>query len=401
LTAGAVADAPPRRTLLAFGAVSFAYFAYSGLFLTYAPLWYQSLGYSTLAIGVLSSVQSATRVASPYAWGWVADQTGRRERVLQVAVGLSLICACGFLIAPDYAWTMVVTAALFVCTAGVIPISEAALAHLVSRGGTLDAGRYGRVRVWGSFGFILAVSTSGFVLQTVGVGRFPVLLIALLALLLIAALRLPVLPEAPHDASGIGRALAVLKRPAVAWFFAGLFFTVLAHTSLYAFFSLYLDSLGYSRSAVGLIWATSVAVEVVWFWYQGAFASRLSMHGWLIAAALLSALRFALVAAFGAVPWLLVLSQGLHAVTFAAQHTACIAVINRYFPGRLRGRGQALYTVLGYGIPGVLGGVAGGALIQALGYAAVFWAASGCGVLAAACCWRAWALEQSRPAVAG
>lgn len=400
MSGGAADEAPPRRTLLAFGAVSFAYFAYSGLFLSYAPLWYQSLGYSTLAIGVLASVQSATRVASPYAWGWIADHTGRRERVLRVAVGLSLCCAFGFLIKTDYAWTMGVTAALFVCTAGVIPISEAALAHLVSRGGALDAGRYGRVRVWGSVGFILAVSVSGFVLQRVGVDRFPVLLIALLALLFVAALRLPVIAEAAHAEVDIGRALAVLKVPVVAWFFAGVFFTVLAHTSLYAFFSLYLDALGYSRTAVGLLWATGIVVEVVWFWFQGGWASRFSMHSWLIVAAVASALRFAAVAAFGSIPTLLVLSQGLHALTFAAQHTACIAVINRHFPGRLRGRGQALYTVLGYGIPGVLGGVAGGALIEAHGFASVFWAASGCGAVAALCSWRAWALERRHGATA-
>ena len=157
---GGVAARRSAAHVAPFGAVSFAYFAYSGLFLSYAPLWYQSLGFSTLAIGVLASVQSATRVASPYAWGWIADHTGRRERILRVAVGLSLLCAFGFLVKTDYAWTMGVTAALFVCTAGVIPISEAALAHLVSRGGALDAGRYGRVRVWGSVGFILAVSVS-------------------------------------------------------------------------------------------------------------------------------------------------------------------------------------------------------------------------------------------------
>jgi len=400
LSAGALAEAPARRTLVAFGAVSFAYFAYSGLFLSYAPLWYQSLGYSTLAIGVLASVQSATRVASPYAWGWIADHTGRRERVLRVAVGLSLACAFGFLVATDYAWTMGVTAALFVCTAGVIPISEAALAHLVSRGGTLDPGRYGRVRVWGSVGFILAVSVSGFVLQRVGVDRFPLLLIALLALLFVAALRLPVIAEAPHAEAGIGRALLVLRVPVVGWFFAGIFFTVLAHTSLYAFFSLYLDALGYSRTAVGLLWATGVLVEVVWFWFQGSWARRFSMHAWLIVAAIASVVRFAATAAFGAIPLLLVLSQGLHALTFAAQHTACIAVINRHFPGRLRGRGQALYTVLGYGVPGVLGGVAGGALSEVHGFAAVFWAASGCGAIAALCCWRAWKLERLEVAAA-
>ena len=73
----------------------------------------------------------------------------------------------------------------------------------------------------------------------------------------------------------------------------------------------------------------------------------MSTHAWLTAAALVSMLRFVGIAAFGSVPALLVLAQCTHAVTFAAQHGSCIAVLNRHFLGRLRGRGQALYTVLG------------------------------------------------------
>ena len=391
-----VQAAAPRRALVTLGAVSFSYFAYAGLFSTYAPLWFDSLGFSTLAIGFLASVQSATRVLSPYAWAWVADHTGQRTKMLRVAIGLSLLFALGFLVSPAYLWIVAVTAALFVCTAGVIPIAEAALANFVSRGGTLDATRYGRVRVWGSLGFVIAVSGSGFLLQRFGVDRFPFVVIALLGALLLAASQLPTLHEGAHPDGDTAGALAVLRKPPVAWFFAGIFFTVLAHTSLYAFFSLYLDSLGYSRSAVGLLWATGVLVEVVWFWFQGAWLARLTMQGWLILAAIVSTLRFAVVAAFGANPWLLVLSQCLHALTFAAQHTACIAVINRRFPGRLRGRGQALYTVLGYGASGVLGGVAGGAISERFGFAAVFWAASVVSLLAVATCWRALVLDRAR-----
>ena len=70
------------------------------------------------------------------------------------------------------------------------------------------------------------------------------------------------------------------------------------------------------------------------------------------------------------------------AVSFAAQHAACIAMVHRFFPGRLRGRGQALYSVLGYGLPGVVGGVGGGWLGERLGFAAVFWAASAVAVMA-------------------
>ena len=346
---------------------------------------------------MLASLQSSTRLFSPYAWGWLADHTGRRTPLLRVAVALALLCALGFFGSARFGWIAAVTVALFVCTAGVIPISEAALAHFVSVGATLDAGRYGRVRVWGSVGFIVTVVGAGALLQAVGVQAFPWLVIALLAGLMLAALRLPVVIEAAHGSAPAPGVWAVLRQPVVGWFFAGVFFTVLAHTSLYAFFSLYLVSIGYSKTAVGLIWAVGVVVEVGWFWFQGAWLARLSPHAWLTIAALVSMLRFAGIASFGSVPVLLVLLQCTHAVTFAAQHSACIGVINRHFPGRLRGRGQALYTVLGYGASGVIGGLAGGAVSEAFGFAAVFWGASAAAALAALCSARAHALSRRPP----
>ncbi|MEO8836192.1 MAG: MFS transporter [Caldimonas sp.] len=380
---------PARPTVVPFAAVSFAYFAYAGLVGTYGPLWFRSLGYTTFAIGVLTSLQSSTRLFSPYAWGWVADHTGRRERLLRIAAGGSLLASIGFLAPLSYAWVSVVTVVLFVCTAGVIPISEATLAHRVSSGARLDVARYGRVRMWGSVGFVAAVTASGFMLQAAGIGWFPAIVCGLLALLLIAAWRLPAPEETAPTAEATAGALAVLREPVVGWFFAGCFLTVLAHTALYAFYSLYLASLGYSAGEIGMLWAAGVAVEVVWFYSQGRWTRLLSTHAWLVAAALASALRFALIAGFAAHPAVLIAAQMLHALTFAAQHSACIAVITRHFPARLRGRGQALYTVLGYGASGVIGGIAGGALSEALGFASVFWAASVVALAAAYCSRRA------------
>ena len=385
-----------RPTVAPFAAVSFAYFAYAGLIGTYGPLWFQSLGYSTLAIGVLTSLQAGTRLFSPYAWGWLADQTGRRELLLRIAAGAALVASLGFFFPAGYAWVATVTVALFVCTAGVIPISEATLAQRVSTEGRLDVGRYGRVRMWGSVGFVGAVTASGFILQASGVGRFPVLVVALLAVLVLAAWRLPASSELPQLQTVAAGALSVLRQPVVAWFFAGVFLTVLAHTSLYAFYSLYLASLGYDKSAIGVLWALAVTAEVAWFWFQGRWIHRLSLHAWLVTAALTSALRFALIAAFGGEVLVLVAAQLLHALSFAAQHSACIAVITRHFPGRLRGRGQALYAVLGYGASGVVGGVAGGALSQVYGFASVFWAAAGVSLVAAWCCRQALTIDRAQ-----
>lgn len=381
--------APATGALPAFATLSFAYFAYAGLFATYSPLWFAHLGYSALAIGTLVSLQSATRLFTPYVWAWLADHSGERVRLLRWAVATALLASIGFLVAPSYGWVAAVTVALFLCTAGVIPLSEAALAHWVSGEGALDAGRYGRVRLWGSIGFIIAVTASGFALESTGVEYFPWLVIVVLAGLGVASLHLPVQHEAAHADAPNPRVLPLLRRPEIAWFFASVFFTVLAHQALYAFFSLYLAELGYGKGAIGLIWALGVVVEVIWFWMQGRWFARLSAHRWLIIAGAITAVRLAAVAGFGAAPIVLVLCQCTHAITFAAQHTACIDVVNRHFGGRARGRGQALYAVIGYGFSGVLAGVGGGALVEVAGFSSVFWAASAAGLIAAFCAWRA------------
>ena len=143
-----------------------------------------------------------------------------------------------------------------------------------------------------------------------------------------------------------------------------------------------------SKATVGMLWAVSVAAEIAFFWWQGRMVDRLQPHDWLRWAAAASMLRFGATAAFGNHLLVLVGAQALHAVTFAAQHVACINLIARHFPGALRGRGQALYTVLGYGSSGVIGGLAGGWLSTRFGFASVFWAATGAAAVGWWCAWR-------------
>ena len=383
------------QPLTRFGALTGTYFAAIGLFNPYAPLWFQSLGFSTLVIGAIASLQSWTRVVAPYAWSWGGDHTGRRVELIRLATLGAVLSSLGLLavqaMQPMGATELVVAVALmttllFVANSGVVPLYEAMLAHLLQTpDGGIDAKRYGRVRVWGSVGFIVAVSSFGVLLERFGIGVFPAFVAVMNVLLLVAALRLPAThAEAVHDEPAPA-VLPRLKRPEVAWFFGSVFFTVLAHTSLYAFFSLYLVSLGYGNGAVGALWAVSVAVEIVFFWTQGRWFPRLTPHRWLQVVAVVTTMRFVATALGGAWATMLVLAQLTHAITFAAHHAACIALVQRLFPGRLRGRGQALYTTLGYGVSGVVGGVGGGWLISHLGFAAAFWAAALCGLTALGC----------------
>jgi PPP family 3-phenylpropionic acid transporter len=382
------------RQLVPFAALSASYFAHIGFFNPYLPLWLKAQGLPITVISLLASVQSLTRIFAPYAWGALSDRTGERVRLLRVSATIALVASLGLWWPGGAWWIALVLLLLFTHTSSMMGLTEAAMAHLVAG----DWGRYGKVRLWGSIGFMVTVFAAGAWFERFGMESFPGWTLATLAAVLACTWWLPDAREAPHGSrAGHAPIGATLRQPVVRWFFASLLFHVMAHFAIYGFLSLYLDALGYSKTTIGVLWAVSVVVEIAWFYAQGRLIQRFPMERWLLLCGLATALRMAVTAGLGG--WLVAifLAQMLHALTFATHHTACIAMVTRHFPGRLRARGQALFTVVGYGIGGVVGVLAGGAIASRWGFQPVFAAAGLLALLAAACAQRVQVLQQREP----
>ncbi|WP_444813496.1 MFS transporter [Variovorax gracilis] len=379
-----------RGHLLAFAALSASYFAHIGFFNPYLPLWLKELGLPIFVISLLTSVQSITRVFAPYAWGALSDHTGQRVKLLRFSAAVALVSSFGLWWNGGAWWLGLVLLVMFTHTSSMMSLTEAAMAHLVAG----DWGRYGRIRLWGSAGFLVTVFFAGEWFERFGMRHFPAWAGGTLAVVLIATLRLPDVrePVAAHAQARepIG---PVLRVPAVRWFFVSLFFHVMAHFAVYGFLSLYLDSLGYGKGTIGLLWALSVVAEIAWFFLQGRLLGLMAMSRWLLLCGIAAVLRMGITAGCGQWLWALVVAQALHALSFAAHHTTCIAMVSRHFPGRLRGRGQALFTVIGYGFGGVLGVLAGGAIAQRFGYVAMFGVATVLAAVGSLCAWRAQRVE--------
>jgi len=368
--------------LVPFAGLSATYFAHIGFFNPYLPLWLKSLGLPIVVISMLTSVQSFTRVFAPYAWGAISDHTGERVKLLRFSAAVALVASGGLWIEGGAWWIAFILLLLFTHTSSATTLTEAAMAHLVAG----DWGRYGRVRVWGSIGFMLTVFAAGAWFERFGMGSFPGWAAVTLVLVLACTLMLPNVREPVHHEHHAREPVGpVMRQPAVRWFFASLFFHVMSHFAVYAFLSLYLDALGYSKGMIGALWAVSVLVEIGWFYTQGRFIGRLPMERWLLLTGWATVLRMAMTGGLGQWLWALFVAQALHALTFATHHTACIATVSRHFPGRLRARGQALFTVIGYGFVGVLGVLAGGAVVSRWGYQVMFGAATVLALLATAC----------------
>ena len=381
-----------RGHLLAFAGLSASYFAHIGFFNPYLPLWLKDLGLPIFTISLLASVQSITRVFAPYAWGALSDHTGQRVKLLRFSAAVALVSSFGLWWNGGPWWLMLVLLVMFTHTSSMMSLTEAAMAQIVAG----DWGRYGRIRLCGSAGFLVTVIVAGEWFERFGMKHFPYWAAGTLAVVLLATMKLPDLrgPPAAHDAvkEPIG---PVLRIPAVRWFFASLFFQVMSHFSVYAFFSLYLDSIGYGKSTIGLLWALSVVAEIVWFFLQGRLIGLLPMPRWMLVCGIAGVARLGLTAGLGGLIAALVIAQWLHALSFAARHHGDAGRVVRRFPGHLRGRGQALFTVIGYGFGGVLGVLLGGAVAQELGYRTMFALAALLAVAGTLCAWRMVVLEPS------
>jgi PPP family 3-phenylpropionic acid transporter len=145
------------RQLVPFAALSATYFAHIGFFNPYLPLWLKAQGLPIVVISLLASVQSFTRVFAPYAWGALSDRTGERVKLLRISAAIALLASGGLWITGDAWWIGLVLLLLFTHTSSMMSLTEAAMAHLVAG----DWGRYGRVRLWGSAGFLVTVLLAG------------------------------------------------------------------------------------------------------------------------------------------------------------------------------------------------------------------------------------------------
>ena len=360
------------------------YFATLGVLLPYWGLYLLALGFQPARIGELLAIAQVTKLIAPNLWGWLGDRTGQRIRIVRWACLATALCFAGVYIADgSYGRLALVTLLFSFFWNAALPQFEAVtLNHLGEH-----VHRYSRVRLWGSVGFIGAAVGMGPVVENWGVATVPAALLGLFAALWLNSLDVPESVQAPdsYPTRPIGQ---VLRQPAVIAFFTVCFLNQAAHGPYYGFFSLYLETFGYSRELIGLMWGLGVAVEVGMFIFMHRLLPRFGPRRLLLAALIMAALRWLLIGHFAADLPILLFAQTLHAFTFGVFHAASIHLVHQFFPGALQGRGQALYSSLSFGAGNAVGSLAAGYLWEGLGPAMMFDLAAALAILGGLVAWR-------------
>ncbi|WP_281741483.1 MFS transporter [Polynucleobacter yangtzensis] len=346
----------------AFGSFFFLYFAYVGLVSPYASLFFLERGFSVIEIAALMSMLQITRIVGPFSWGWLSDYLSSRIGIIRFCACLAaLIFLCIYFL-QDYIGFFIWMFVLHTILSSLMPLGESATIHALYKDNSFDK-RYGRLRLWGSIGFIAMVLAAGELFQRKTIELYPIVgTVVLFALALITFCLHE--PKMGRRKMVKGELLIVLFNPDVRWFLLSGFFMIFAHASLYVFYSLYLADLGYDKFEIGLFWALGVAAEVIFFYFQSKVLSRLDAEVILQAAFGIGVIRFILIA-FLPITSVLIVAQLMHAGTFAAHHSAATKLLQHWFMGPVQARGQALMATISYGLGGTLGGLCAGWIWEA------------------------------------
>lgn len=339
------------------------YFAVLGAFVPYWSLYLGARGYTPAEIGLVLSIPALTKMLVPVVWGRFAAQQNRLLTLIRAASWFSLP---GFMLML-WPWSLpglvIVMFGYTFFQNGIMPLFDTlTLEHLHS-----DSHGYARIRLWGSIGFILAVLGVGELLQgPFSVEGLPYLIVMFLGGVWVMSLSLPDGVGSPaHEASP---PLAhILKRGDVLALFLGCLLLQFSHGPYYVFFSVYLDSHGYTKREIGGLWSLGVLAEIILFLFIPALLRRFTLRAVFVSSLVLGGLRWGLLGWAVESPLLMVLIQGLHAASFGSAHIAAVHLVQHHFKGIHHGTGQALYGSVSFGLGGMLGSLMAGYLWVPLG----------------------------------
>lgn len=337
------------------------YYAGQGVFIPFLPILFKNHNFSYGQIGTLLAAGSVVGILTQSLWGYLCDRLQTVKKLLLLQLVTSVILSM-FIFHFNAFGTLLVFLTVFYIFYRPLPTLLDTLTVNAVKG---NPAHYGRYRMFGSLGFLLAALFSGYLLNWLGLDKGPYLITTLIGLTLLCAIPVP-------DAQYVCRTprfkdlLGLIKKPAILQFLLAAAFLGSTQSANDNFISVHLQALGGSLKDTGLLWTVGVTTEVLTF----LLIDKIRLQGkslyFLRLVALLYGLRWLLMAFITDVKLIMVV-QVLHGICYAIFITMIQQFLVLIIPDQLRASGQGLMYMTVFGLGGVVGMVGGGLLLEHFG----------------------------------
>ena len=358
----------------ALAAYWFLYLGALGILLPFFSLYLgDNAGLNGTEVGIVVTMSPLVALVAPTTWGRIADRSRSPVRVLAAATfGVALFTAI-FASLRGFPALVAGAIALALFGTGVVPLVISAT--LAALGEEAPYG-FGRVRVWGTVGFLIVVVVFPPLLhalaatpQPAGPGpaepalwiMFPAASLMVLAAAWVA-LRIPQAPALDVPARR-GHWLELLRHPPFVRLLGLSFGTYLFFQGPMSLFPLYLRGHGRGLETLSRMWIFMLLLEVPLIAFSGTGLRHLGPRGLLAAGLVAGGTRW-MVCGFAEDLRVIYVAQLLHGVTVAGIGIGSALYVEASVPARLRSTGQALNATAGVGIGAIVSNVAAGWLMD-------------------------------------
>ncbi len=351
------------------------YLASLGSFMPFISVRMEEMGFLGGEIGILVALMPFARLLTSPLWGMAADRWRLAGLLLRFGTGCSTV---GGLLVLNGEGRGVVGLGLFLFAAGRAPSGP--LIDALTVGALRAAGRdvsdYGRVRLWGSVGFLVAALGGG----SLGPDARRYLAEILLVAILVASFSVPA-----RGAGGPAPILPALRALAGEAFLVPLLTAAALQALTLSVYDTFFASLVHARGFGDHVTAAAIAVGV---------AAEIALMRWArpILGRFGGARLFTIAAAAGILRWwltahvdtagALVAVQALHGLTFGAFWIAGVEIMSRRASPDIVASAQSLFAAASYGVGAFIGAIVAGQIGEHMGTDAIFATLAGVSVLA-------------------
>jgi len=367
LPAVAAESAPPGGSLWVAKLYYLFFFGALGALAPFFNVYLRERGLSGAEIGVIASIPPLIALAANPFWGSLADRWQIHQQVLALCALTAGLISFTFGWLTGF-WVMLAAVMLMVFFRTPVPaLLDSAVMDAVRRTGA----SYGRQRLFGSVGFLVASYGMGQLLNSSNLEWIFVLHGVLLAVgcallsLLLPVSRIPVQGSLAEGLRGL------MNQPSYLAFTAMNVLMGIGAAAFINFIGLRILALGGTEAQVGLGFALNALFEIP-IMFMGARLMRRFSNAQLIVFGLLgfAAVYFTVALATSPVVTLSVMSAlGLF---YAGFWMAVVAYANESAPPHLRATGQSLVGAAQSGLGWAIGSILAGLLWDSAGGAVVF-----------------------------
>lgn len=330
----------------------FFYFALIGVHIIFVPKILTMVGYDPLHVGIVFASAPLVRFAMPFLFlkGFRLDQ-----QVFFLSLMLMGIGAIGFYPALEHFWALLLVNILFgIGISLILPYIEVIALEQIGKE------RYGRIRMFGSLGFIAVALVLVHYLSTPQSGILFLIAMAVTTLIFGALIgnKQNKLPLSECD-SGDDSCHFTITDHLPLWI--GFFLMQVSFGPFYNFFTIYATDHGVSLDTTVWLWSFGVIAEIIMFYFQGPLL-RGNLPKILQITAFITVFRWLIIAAFPNNTMLLFAAQSLHAFSFALFHSTSISILFHLY--KARRLAQQFFFGISYGLGGFIGAIGAGALYQ-------------------------------------